>query len=156
MDGLASFRALAAELLFGSERSEEVSRRVDTVQTLGASGALRVGFEFLRRDAPLCAAAPLLLPTPTYSNHAPIIASAGVFNVVHEIPYFSARHRCFSAAEFFDALDSASPHSVVLLQTSAHNPTGCDPTPEEWQEMAQIMKRRHVSSIPRFASARAS
>jgi len=39
-------------------------------------------------------------------------------------------------------LEGAPEKSVVILHACAHNPTGVDPTKEQWKELAELFKKK--------------
>ena len=41
-------------------------------------------------------------------------------------------------------VQAASPKDVILLHACAHNPTGVDPTPEQWKEISSVMKDKQL------------
>ena len=88
-------------------------------------------------------------------NHPFVFESAGIRPKF--LPYFSSDKNAFDFDHFSDALESLPAQSVVLLQSGAHNPTGCDPSPAQWRELASIFLRRgHLAFVdaayPGFAS----
>jgi aspartate/tyrosine/aromatic aminotransferase len=110
--------------------------RIAGVQTPGGCGALRLGFELIATANPR---ARVLLGTPSWPNHAPIIRAVGL--EVVEYPYYD-RDRC--AVRFEDMLfelDKAGPGDVVLLHACCHNPTGADLNPIQWAEVIEVCKR---------------
>jgi aspartate/tyrosine/aromatic aminotransferase len=110
--------------------------RIAGVQTPGGCGALRLGFELIATANP---SARVLLGTPSWPNHAPIIRAVGL--EVVEYPYYD-RDRC--AVRFEDMLfelDKAGPGDVVLLHACCHNPTGADLNPIQWAEVIEVCKR---------------
>lgn len=48
-------------------------------------------------------------------------------------------------------LSCAPQGSVVLLHACAHNPTGVDPTPDQWQGILKVVQQRRL--LPFFDSA---
>jgi aspartate aminotransferase len=115
------------------------------VQTLSGTGALRVGFEFLNEWAP----SKVLVSNPTWANHHNIIKRAGLS--FSEYPYYDAATKRASIGKFIENLNQAQPGNIVLLHVCAHNPTGVDPTKDEWKSIAEVMQKRNL--FPFFDSA---
>lgn len=84
---------------------------------------------------------------PTWPNHELLFESMG-FNV-KLLPYY--RNGAFDFASYMDVLKTAGPGSLVILHTCAHNPTGCDPTKDQWMQIGAVIKERNL--FPIFDSA---
>lgn len=91
----------------------------------------------------------IYVTTPTWPNHEALFETMGF--QVKWLPYYDAANRCFDSKAFLDALRGAEPDSAVILHTCAHNPTGCDPTREQWRDIADVVRARHI--FPIFDSA---
>lgn len=115
------------------------------MQALSGTGSLRVGFEFLHQEIPN----KVLVSNPTWANHHNIIIRSGL--KFEEYPYFDTKTKSFKAKEFLEYLNKAQEGNIVLLHACAHNPTGVDPTFEQWKAIAEVMKRRKL--VPYFDSA---
>ena len=74
MEGLAQYRNAVQKLVFGTENPLLREGRVVTVQTLGGSGALKIGADFLHRWFP---GAKVYVSDPTWENHKSIFSGAG-------------------------------------------------------------------------------
>jgi len=121
------------ELLFGGEHPLLEQGRAGTVQTPGGTGGLRVGMDFLQKLNP---EASLWMSSPTWANHKGVAAAAGF--AVKEYPYYDAQTMSLDFDAMKNALRSVPSGDVVLLHVCCHNPTGVDPTPEQWQEIADL------------------
>lgn len=91
----------------------------------------------------------IYVTTPTWPNHESLFETMG-FNVKW-LPYYDVANRCFDSKAFLDTLRNAEPNSAVILHTCAHNPTGCDPTREQWREIADVVRGKNL--FPIFDSA---
>ena len=138
IDGLAEFRKGAQGVLFGWDSPLVGDARVSSVQTLSGTGALRVVAEFLAKYRP----AALYVSNPTWGNHNQVFKSAGVD--VRQYRYFDKKTKGLDISGMIADLDAAQPGSCVLLHTCAHNPTGVDPTDAQWQQIADVCKRRQL------------
>jgi aromatic-amino-acid transaminase len=106
-------------------------------QTPGGTGALRLAAELIQAARP---GATIWLGTPTWPNHAPIFTQAGLKVATYR--HFDPDTQSFCFAETASALESAAPGDVVLLHGCCHNPTGADPTAEQWVELARLISAR--------------
>src|SRR5690348_13688366 len=112
------FTELLRPILLGEHADDE---RIVGVQTPGGCGALRLGFELI---ATINANARVLVGTPTWPNHPPIIRSVGL--EVKEYPYYERGQAVIRFDDMLDALASGEPGDVALLHGCCHNPTGAD------------------------------
>jgi len=143
MAGAARYREAVQALLFGRDHPVVTSGRVATMQTLGASGALRLGSDILKKRFPTST---VWVSDPTWGNHHAIFEAAGF--VVRKYPYYDPAARAADFAAMAACLDSLPPDSIVLLHPCCHNPTGADLEKDAWNELAEIVKRRRL--IPFF------
>ena len=118
-------------LVFGNDSEAVASGRVATVQSLGGTGGLKVGADFLRRLNP---AAKTLLSDPSWGNHRALFTNAGF--VVETYPYYDAATRDIRFDAMLAALRAAAPGTVVVLHACCHNPTGYDITTAQWEQVA--------------------
>ncbi|KAI3869466.1 hypothetical protein MKX03_031722 [Papaver bracteatum] len=131
--GLAEFNKASAKLIFGADSQAIRQKRVTTVQCVAGTGALRVGAEFLVKHHDNRT---IYIPRPTWGNHPSIFSIAGL-----SLEYY----------RLLEDLNSASTGSVVLLHACAHNPTGVDPTLEQWQQIRQLVRSKGL--LPFFDTA---
>ncbi|MCW9716894.1 amino acid aminotransferase [Avibacterium sp. 21-599] len=133
IDGVADFNARTQGVLFG-EHSEIVKQgRAKTVQSLGGTGALRIAAEFIKRQTK---AQNVWISTPTWPNHNAIFNAVGI--TIREYRYYDAERKALDWENLIADLSNASEGDVVLLHGCCHNPTGIDPTPEQWQQLAEM------------------
>jgi aspartate aminotransferase len=143
MQGLAEFNAATVELLLGKESEAVKNNRVATVQSLSGTGSLRVGAAFVAKFMP---GAKVFLPSPTWGNHKNIFADAGVEWA--EYRYYDATTVGLDLEGMLGDLNAAPEGSVVVLHGCAHNPTGVDPTMDDWTKIADVVERRKL--VPFF------
>ncbi len=139
IDGLPAYTQATRELLFGKDSPLLAAGRVATTQTVGGSGALRVGAELLRKLLPH---ATLALSNPSWENHRAVFSAAG-FEVV-DYTYFDATTHGVDFAGMLADLQKLQPGTTVLLHACCHNPTGADLTVEQWKQVAQVLKERQL------------
>ncbi|PRQ27485.1 putative aspartate transaminase [Rosa chinensis] len=144
--GLAEFNKLSARLILGADSPPVQENRVTTVQCLSGTGSLRVGGEFLARHYQ---ERTIYIPTPTWGNHTKVFTLAGLS--VKNYRYYDPATRGLNFQGLLEDLGSAPAGAVVLLHACAHNPTGVDPTLEQWEQIRQLMRSRAL--LPFFDSA---
>jgi len=132
--GSADYAANVQQLLFGADNAPGAEGRAVTAHTPGGTGSLRVAAEFLHVHS---GGSKVWLTTPTWPNHGPVFAAAGVETAT--FPWFNSETNGFDAAAALDGLGKIPAGDVVLLHGCCHNPTGCDPTAEEWQAIADMV-----------------
>ncbi|XP_057291015.1 aspartate aminotransferase, mitochondrial-like [Hydractinia symbiolongicarpus] len=137
--GIAEFTKESANLAFGPD-NEIVNNGLNcTVQGISGTGSLRIGAAFLEKFYPHNKT--VFLPTPSWANHGPIFKHAGM--EVASYRYYDKNTCGFDAAGCFEDLSNLPENSIIMLHACAHNPTGVDPTPEQWQELSNIIKRKN-------------
>ena len=133
IDGIADYNQRAKELLFGADSAIIKADRARTVQSLGGTGALRIAAEFVKRQTK---AQNVWISTPTWPNHNAIFNAVGM--TIREYRYYDAERKALDWDNLLADLSQAGEGDVVLLHGCCHNPTGIDPTPEQWRELAAI------------------
>ncbi|MCA2023495.1 aromatic amino acid transaminase [Escherichia coli] len=139
MEGLNSYRHAIAPLLFGADHSVLQQQRVATIQTLGGSGALKVGADFLKRYFPESG---VWVSDPTWENHVAIFAGAGF--EVSTYPWYDEATNGVRFNDLLAMLKTLSARSIVLLHPCCHNPTGADLTNDQWDAVIEILKAREL------------
>lgn len=138
--GLRSFTELASELLLGQDNPALEEDRVVSCQSLGGTGALwlaaRLLHDFLGYDT-------AYYSNPTWNNHIGIFKSVG-FKNVRPYRYWCAETKAVDFPGLMEDLSNAPQNSVVILHTCCHNPTGTDLSREQWIEVSQICRSRHL------------
>ncbi|HYI42510.1 MAG TPA: amino acid aminotransferase [Sphingomicrobium sp.] len=128
------FAELIRPILFGAGASDE---RIAGIQTPGGCGALRLGFELIATANP---DARVLVGTPTWPNHPPIIRSVGLEQA--EYPYYERGQGVIRFDGVLDALRAGRPGDVALLHGCCHNPTGADLSEDQWREVTRVVSER--------------
>lgn len=144
--GLAQFNKLSAKLILGADSPAIRDNRVTTVQCLSGTGSLRVGAEFLQRHYHQHT---IYIPQPTWGNHPKVFMLAGLS--VKPYRYYDPATRGLSFRGLLEDLNSAPSGAIVLLHACAHNPTGVDPNPEQWEEIRRLIRSKGL--MPFFDSA---
>ncbi|EEY5808085.1 aromatic amino acid transaminase [Escherichia coli] len=139
MEGLNSYRHAIAPLLFGADHPVLKQQRVATIQTLGGSGALKVGADFLKRYFPESG---VWVSDPTWENHVAIFAGAGF--EVSTYPWYDEATNGVRFNDLLATLKTLPARSIVLLHPCCHNPTGADLTNDQWDAVIEILKAREL------------
>lgn len=133
IDGVQAFNAYTQELLFGKGAEIIASGRAKTAQSLGGTGALRIAAEFIKRQT---SAKNIWISNPTWPNHNAIAEAVGLN--VKGYRYYNPETHGLDWDNLLADLSQAEAGDVVLLHGCCHNPTGIDPTPEQWDALAKL------------------
>jgi aromatic-amino-acid transaminase len=139
MEGAANFRTAVQHLLFGAEHAAVKAGRIVTLQTVGSSGGLKVGGDFIHRYFPESV---MLVSDPTWDNHRAVFEGSGI--TVKTYPYYDAATGGLRFDAMLEALKAAEKKSIVLLHACCHNPTGVDLTQAQWQALVPVLKEREL------------
>jgi len=143
--GAPGFREGIFALVMG-DAAATLRDRTAVIQAPGGCGALRLGAELIQRAAP---GTTVLLSDPTWPNHGPLLAGAGL--PLGRYAYYDPATHALRPQPMLHALEAAPRGSVVMLQASCHNPTGVDPTREQWHSILEVVARRGL--VPFFDMA---
>ena len=139
MDGLNSYNDATQALVLGKDSQARKDGRAVTIQTLGGSGALKVGGDFIKKYFP---ESDIWVSQPTWDNHIAIFNGAGVAS--HFYPYYDAETNGVNVPAMLETLATLPAKSVVLLHPCCHNPTGADLTPAEWDQVIEVLKKQDL------------
>jgi aromatic-amino-acid transaminase len=139
MEGDPAARAQVQKLLFGADHPAVTGGRIATIQTVGSSGGLRVGADFLKAWLPESA---VWVSDPTWDNHRSMFEGSGF--AVHTYPYYDAATGGLRFEAMLQALGSLPARSIVLLHACCHNPTGVDLTPAQWDALVPVLRAREL------------
>jgi aromatic-amino-acid transaminase len=139
IEGAANFRAAVQALLFGADHEAVKSSRVATIQSVGSSGGLKVGADFIARWFP---GSGVWVSDPTWDNHRSMFEGAGI--AVQTYPYYDAATGGVRFADMLAVLRTLPAKSIVLLHACCHNPTGVDLTRAQWDELIPLLKQRQL------------
>ncbi|KDQ55152.1 hypothetical protein JAAARDRAFT_134176, partial [Jaapia argillacea MUCL 33604] len=140
--GLPEFTAAAAKLILGADSPAIKEERAVSVQTISGTGANHLGALFLSRFYQWDGTKQVYLSNPTWVNHFAIFRNVGIEPVTY--PYYDPKTVSLDYTGFIGSLESATPRSVFLLHACAHNPTGVDPTKDQWKKIADVvLEKKH-------------
>jgi len=137
MTGVDSFCHNAANIILGKDSPAIKEDRVATIQTVAGTGALKIACEFLKKAKNT----PIYLSKPTWANHKAIIENTGL--EWKEYTYWNQEKRNLNIDALLEDMKNAPDNSTFLLHACAHNPTGTDPTHEQWKQICEVMKQKH-------------
>ena len=140
IEGIAAYDQAVQKLLFGSDSELLAAGRVVTTQSVGGTGALKTGADFLKRLLPNAVVA---ISDPSWENHRALFEAAGF--PVQNYSYYDAANHGVNRAGMLADLKSLPPRSIVVLHACCHNPTGVDLSLDDWQAVLDVVREReHV------------
>ncbi|MFK7788731.1 MAG: aromatic amino acid transaminase, partial [Phycisphaeraceae bacterium] len=146
IDGSPGYGKATRELLFGKDSDLVTNGQAVTFQCPGGTGALRVAGDYLAGNH---SGATLWLSDPTWANHHAIFQAAGL--PTQSYAYLDSINNVLDFDAMTDALSAVKAGDVVLLHGCCHNPTGVDPTIEQWQAIATLLKDKGALPLIDFA-----
>ncbi|QDU72196.1 amino acid aminotransferase [Mucisphaera calidilacus] len=146
IDGSPAYSDAIKALLFPASSPVVAEGRAVTLHAPSGTGALRVAGEYLASNHP---ESRIWMSTPTWPNHAPIFTAAGVAQEAY--PYYDAQGQKLDIDAMLAALDGVKAGDVVLLHGCCHNPSGVDPTPEQWVAIADKLAEKKAVALLDFA-----
>lgn len=135
MEGLPEFLSAHARLVFGDDSEAIAHKRVASCQAVSGTGSLRLGAEFLKKFAPV---SKVYIPNVTWVNHWQIFEEVGLEAIPYS--YLDSTGLRLDFDGFIRDLLNCPAGSVVLLHMIAHNPSGIDPSPEQWLRILETVK----------------
>lgn len=139
IEGLAAYNLGAQKLLLGQDSELIAEGRAVTIESIGGTGALKIGADFLKSIVP---DATVYISDPSWQNHQAIFENAG-FKVA-TYPYYSAATHSLDFEAMKAHFESLAPGSILILHACCHNPTGVDPSLAQWQEILDVIKARQL------------
>jgi len=146
MEGLGDYRTAVQHLVFGGNHLALQDKRIATIQSLGGSGALMIGADFLHH---YFSDSQVWVSHPTWENHHAIFAGAGF--KVNTYPYFDPNTKMLDFDGMLTTINTLKEQSIVLLHPCCHNPSGVDLTCEQWDRLIDVIKVNRL--IPFFDMA---
>ena len=137
IDGMPAFREAVRGLIFGTEAQVLADARVATVQSLGGTGALKVGADLLHQLDP---EATVLISDPSWENHRALFTRAGF--KVEAYRYYDPEAKGIDFDGLLEDLRAAEPGTIVVLHACCHNPTGYDLSLEQWDQIVAVLDER--------------
>ncbi len=138
IDGIPEYDRDVQALVFGDGVARR-EKRIVTVQTLGGTGGLKVGADFLRRIDPK---AEVWISDPSWENHRALFENAGF--VVRNYPYYDAKTHGLNFPGMIETFRGLTPGSIVVLHACCHNPTGVDLSTDHWSQIIEVVQARNL------------
>lgn len=146
IEGTAEYGLAVQKLLFGADSNIVTNKLAKTAQAPGGTGALRVAGEFIKRELD---ANKIWISNPTWANHIGVFTAAGLETAQYN--YYNAETHDKDFNAMLASLADAQTGDIVLLHGCCHNPTGIDPTPAEWEQLAQLCADKGLLPLFDFA-----
>jgi aspartate/tyrosine/aromatic aminotransferase len=146
IEGSQDYGDVVQELMFGGDHEIISNRRAVTAHTPGGTGALRVAADFIKQLNPDVR---VWISQPTWPNHPNVFKAAGL--AIETYPYYNAATNSLAFDEWLTALQQIPAGDVVVLHGSCHNPTGVDPSLDQWEQVAEVLAARKVLPLVDFA-----
>lgn len=134
IEGLADYRRAVQNLVFGVDHAALRAGKIATIQTVGGTGALKVGADFLHEAYP---DSEIWISDPAWDNHYAIFQGAGI--KTHSYAYYDPKTKSLRFEQMLADLAKLPAHSIVLLHPCCHNPTGVDLSPEQWLQLIPVL-----------------
>eukprot|EP01029_Cantina_marsupialis_P027789 TRINITY_DN774000_c0_g1_i1.p1 TRINITY_DN774000_c0_g1~~TRINITY_DN774000_c0_g1_i1.p1 ORF type:complete len:413 (+),score=113.74 TRINITY_DN774000_c0_g1_i1:42-1280(+) len=139
MQGVMDYLEVALKFAYGADSVPLEENRVSSLQTISGSGACRVAAEFMHEFGN---GAPIYFPNPTWGNHGAIFGAGQM--KMESYTYYNPETCGLDFEGMITSLKEIPAGSFILLHACAHNPTGVDPTPEQWDEISEVIKQQGV------------
>ncbi|WKX27594.1 amino acid aminotransferase [Tatumella ptyseos] len=146
IEGNSAYAQASQRLLFGADNPILDTQCLFTAQTPGGTGALRIAADFLAQHT---TAKRIWVSDPSWPNHHNIFSASGLEVVTYN--YYQAETHTLNFSGMLDSLESATAGDIVLLHGCCHNPTGIDPTLEQWQQLSELILRKSLLPLFDFA-----
>ena len=140
--GAAAYGEVVRAFLFGTADAYPAA----TAHTPGGTGALRVAGQFLKKISPN---ATVWVSDPTWPNHNGIFGDAGF--TVEKYTYYNAQTRSLDFDGMLSSMKTMAAGDIILLHACCHNPSGIDPTVEQWEQIAQVINEKKLLPLMDFA-----
>jgi aspartate aminotransferase len=145
IDGDRLYLEQMGALVFGEQTWSEQKKRIASFQSIGGTGALKIGGTFIKEELPH----PIWIPTPTWPNHRGVFSHCGL--KVENYPYYDPKRHRLDLEAMVSCLEKLSAGTVVLLHACCHNPTGSDPSKEQWKTLCDIFREKRLIAFFDFA-----
>lgn len=142
IDGMPAYDDAVRKLVFGADSAAVTERRIATVQSLGGTGALKITADFLRQ---IDGHAKVLISDPSWANHQALFSRAG-FDV-QKYRYYNSQTKSLDVAGMLEDLQAARPGTIVILHACCHNPTGYEPSAQQWQDIIRAVQAAQLVPV---------
>ncbi|KAJ6278440.1 pyridoxal phosphate-dependent transferase [Bipolaris maydis] len=138
--GLPEFTTASQKLVLGGDSPAIKDKRVASLQTISGTGAVHLGALFLAKFYKPQTERIVYFSDPTWANHFQIFSNVGIQYKTY--PYFSKDTKGLDFDGMISAIQGAPEGSIIVLHACAHNPTGVDPTQDQWKKIAEVIRSK--------------
>ncbi|EMD85358.1 hypothetical protein COCC4DRAFT_75964 [Bipolaris maydis ATCC 48331] len=138
--GLPEFTTASQKLVLGGDSPAIKDKRVASLQTISGTGAVHLGALFLAKFYKPQTERIVYFSDPTWANHFQIFSNVGIQYKTY--PYFSKDTKGLDFDGMISAIQGAPEGSIIVLHACAHNPTGVDPTQDQWKKIADVIRSK--------------
>jgi len=138
--GLAEFTSASQKLVLGGDSPAIREKRVTSLQTISGTGAVHLGALFLAKFYKKNSDRLVYFSDPTWVNHFQIFSNVGLSYKTY--PYFSKQTKGLDFDGMISTIQDAPEGSIIVLHACAHNPTGVDPTQDQWKKVAEVIRAK--------------
>jgi aspartate/tyrosine/aromatic aminotransferase len=142
IDGERRYVEAVGALVFGKQVWDKEKERISAFQTVGGTGALKIGGTFLKQEVENA----VFITDPSWPNHRGVFSNCGL--KVENYPYYDPKAHALAFEPLTTRLEKLPPGAIVVFHAACHNPTGCDPTAQQWEILAALLKKKKL--IPFF------
>ncbi|MGP1924746.1 MAG: amino acid aminotransferase [Arsenophonus sp. NEOnobi-MAG3] len=146
ISGIPEFASVTQTLLFGNKHSIIAENRARTLQAPGGTGALRIAAEFIAKQT---STQRVWISQPTWPNHENIFKAANLTSCYYD--YYHAEKHNLDFVGMLTSLEDAKPGDILLLHGCCHNPTGIDPTLDQWEILSTLAAEKNLLPVFDFA-----
>jgi aromatic-amino-acid transaminase len=139
IEGMAAYNKAVQNLLFGPDHPLLKAGQVVAIDSLGGTGGLKVGADYLRRLLPHSSVA---ISDPSWENHRAIFEMAGF--TVNNYTYYDPKTHGLDFGGMIQSLKGMADRTIVVLHACCHNPTGVDLSLRQWEELILICKNKNL------------
>ncbi|MFV9473562.1 amino acid aminotransferase [Advenella sp. RU8] len=139
IEGIKNYNKGAQELLLGKNSPLANEGRTLTFQALGGTGALKIGADFLKQITP---DSKVFISNPSWENHRALFERAGF--TVDTYTYYDAQTHGLNFEGMLASFKNMPAKSIVVLHACCHNPTGVDPTLDQWKQIVQVIQEKDL------------
>ena len=141
IEGLHGFIKNSLKLAYSEDNTAFKEERIVGCQALSGTGSLRIGMEFF--SVSHTGNKTVFIPNPSWPNHKNIVTRSGM--EFKEYRYYDFQNKTLNLNGMLEDLEKAPERSIVILHVCAHNPTGMDPSNQQWDEIYKVIaKRNHL------------
>jgi aspartate aminotransferase len=139
IEGLPGFIKNSLKVAYGEDNAALKEERIVGIQALSGTGSLKLGMEFFSEH--YRGNKQVYIPNPSWPNHKNIIVRSGM--EFKDYTYYDFKNKSLNLQGMLEDLDKAPNNSIIVLHVCAHNPTGMDPTEEQWDQIYELVCRKN-------------